>query len=76
MGNLNIHDASTLNADQIDAITRAIPLNNEGSSANKQGDFNTALEKFKQALEIKLRAYGENSEFVKKKIALKNDFFF
>jgi len=48
----------------MNASMTAVTLNNEGTSANRRKDFLTALEKFKQALEIKLKVYGEISVLV------------
>ena len=38
-----------------------IDLNNEGYLAEKRGDHKTALAKYSQALDIKIKTHGENS---------------
>jgi hypothetical protein len=58
----NVFDSNSF--DQMNASMTAVTLNNEGTSANRRKDFLTALEKFKQALEIKLKVYGEISVLV------------
>ncbi|XP_012561337.1 uncharacterized protein LOC100197288 [Hydra vulgaris] len=55
------HDASNFNSDQMIALTVGVGLNNEAYEAQMRGDHKIALEKYKQALEIKVKAYGENS---------------
>lgn len=53
-----------INPDSIDhkmAMTVGCDLNNEAFLADTRGDYKTAVEKYKQAIEIKKKAYGENS---------------
>ena len=42
-------------------VNVGIDLNNEACLADAKGDYKTAVEKYKQAIEIKQQAYGENS---------------
>jgi len=53
-----------------------IDLNNEGYRAEQRGDHKTALEKYSQALEIKVKTHGENSVyFLRLKHFYKVNFF-
>ena len=43
------------------AMTEGVHLNNTGHAAFKKGDYDTAIRNYLNAIEIKLRAYGEKS---------------
>ena len=52
------------NEDVLMALTVGCGLNNEAFLADARGDYQTAVDKYKQAIEIKLQAYGENSHHI------------
>ena len=43
------------------AMTEGVQLNNSGSSAFRRGDYDTAIALFQKAIDIKVKAYGEES---------------
>jgi hypothetical protein len=43
------------------AMTEGVQLNNSGSSAFRRGDYDTAIGLFQKAIDIKVKAYGEES---------------
>ena len=45
----------------IHALNEGVQLNNAASMASKNGDHTVAVEKYTKAIDIKLKAYGEDS---------------
>jgi tetratricopeptide (TPR) repeat protein len=58
---VTFHSTDNWGPDQTAAVTDGIDLNNQAYAAAERRDFKTAIEKYKKALELKVKAYGENS---------------
>ena len=56
-----IQDNGEPTQEKILAMTRGVELNNAAYVAHTKKDYKTALEKYKEAISIKLNAYGEDS---------------
>ena len=57
-------DKSGFTDDMMMAFTKGVDLNNDAYQAANRGDYATAIEKYNKALDIKLKAYGEDSHHV------------
>jgi tetratricopeptide (TPR) repeat protein len=55
------HPTDNWGPDHVAAITDGVDLNNQAYAAANRRDFKTAIQKYKKALELKVKAYGENS---------------
>ena len=59
--NFHAHVQNDITMEHMLALGPGITFNNEAYQAYERGNYFESLEKYKKAIEIKLKAYGENS---------------
>ncbi len=58
---ITFHPTENRGSAHIEASTTGVDLNNQAYAAAARRDYKTAIEKYNQALSLKVKAYGEDS---------------